>query len=222
MKLFAALSPLSSTRRTLLVGAFAIAGITLLQGCVPVMFAGVGAGALMAADRRTTGAYVDDEAIEQKISALIGQNFGNTNHVNATSYNRNVLLTGEVQDENVKAEAQRLASTVKNVRAVVNELVVGPSSSLSSRTNDTAITTNVKAKFVNNKVFSINHVKIVTEAGIVFLLGIVTQAEADKAAEIASTSKGVRKVVRVFEYIGESEAKVIDTRESTNSPLEAP
>ncbi|MCL2644538.1 MAG: BON domain-containing protein, partial [Betaproteobacteria bacterium] len=131
--------------------------------------------------------------------------------------------TGEVQDENVKAEVQRHASTVANVRAVVNELVVAPPSSFSSRTNDTAITTNVKTRFLANSAFSANHVKVVTEAGVVFLLGIVTRAEADAAAQTASTSKGVKKVVRVFEYIGEGEAKALDDRNINESiPPEAP
>ncbi|MCL2162380.1 MAG: BON domain-containing protein [Betaproteobacteria bacterium] len=197
---------LFSARRALLVSAFAIASLTLLQGCVPVMFAGFGAGALMVTDRRTSGTYVEDESIEWKVSDLIRKNFGSHNHVRATSYNRNVLLTGEVQDENVRAEAQRLAGTVANVRTVVNELVIGPASSFSSRSNDAAITSNVKARFVNNKVFSPTHVKVVTEAGVVFLLGIVSRTEGDHASEIASTSKGVKKVVRVFEFVDESEA----------------
>jgi len=219
------ITALFSARRALLVGAFAIAGVTLLQGCVPLIFVGVGAGALMAADRRTSGTYVDDESIEWKTSDLITKNFGSLNHVNVTSYNRNVLLTGEVQDENVRVEAERLAGTVTNVRTVVNELVVGPSSSLSSRSNDTAITTNVKTRFVNNKVFSPNHVKIVTEAGVVFLLGIVTRTEGEHASELARTSKGVKKVVRVFEYIDESQATSSRSSEdynNSNFPPEAP
>ncbi|MCL2875229.1 MAG: BON domain-containing protein [Betaproteobacteria bacterium] len=227
MKPYATLPPLFSVRRALLAGAFAIAGITLLQGCIPVMFAGVGAGALMVSDRRTTGTYVDDEAIEQKASNLISQNFGTANHVNVTSYNRNVLLTGEVQDEQVKAEVQRLTGTVANVNAVVNELNVGPPSSFSSRTSDTVITGRVKARFLNNGVFSPNHIKIVTEAGVVFLLGVVTHAEAEKATEIASTSdSSVKRVVRVFEYISEKDAKTRESRDDTNtdsnSPPEAP
>ncbi|MCL1824769.1 MAG: BON domain-containing protein [Betaproteobacteria bacterium] len=211
-------------RRALFVGALAIAGISLLQGCFPIMVAGVGATALAAADRRTTGTYVEDESLEWKVSNLIRQHFGSLNRVVVTSYNRNVLLVGQVQDENVRAEAQRLASTVSNVRAVVNELTIGPAISLSSRSNDTVITGNVKTRFLNNKVFSTNHVKVVTEAGVVFLLGIVTRTEGDQAAEIARTSKGVKKVVRVFEYIGEDEAQAIDTRnnENSDSPPEAP
>ena len=200
------MTALFSARRALLVSAFAIACVTLLQGCVPIIFAGVGAGALVATDRRTTGTYVDDESIEWKVSDLMRKNFGSYNHINVTSYNRNVLLTGEVQNENVHAEAERLAGTVKNVRTVVNELVIGPASSFASRSNDAAITANVKARFVNNKVFSPNHVKVITEAGVVFLLGVVTRTEGDHASEIARTSKGVRKVVRVFEFTGESGA----------------
>ena len=229
MKLCTTLSALLSARRALLIGAFAIAGVTLLQGCFPIFAAGVGATALMVSDRRTLGASVDDGAIERKVSNLVRKNYGTINRVNVTSYNRNVLLTGEVQDESVRTEVERLAGTVENVRAVINELVVGPPSTLSSRSGDSAITANVKARFVNNGVFMPNHVKVITEAGSVFLLGIVTSAEADRASEIASTSKGVTKVVRAFEIIGEKEAQAIDTRsaeESNNNsnsfPPEAP
>jgi osmotically-inducible protein OsmY len=223
MKLY--ITTLLCARRALLVGVLAIAGVTLLQGCFPIFAAGVGATALMAADRRTSGTYVDDESIEWKVADLIRKSFGTLNHVVVTSYNRNVLLTGEVQDEKVRAEAQRLAGTVENVRAVVNELVVGPPSTFSSRTSDTATTANIKARFLNNGVFTPNHVKIVTEAGVVFLLGIVTRAEGEEATQIASDSKGVKKVVRVFEFIGETEARAIDTRntsESSETPPEAP
>jgi len=211
-------------RGKLLASAFIVICAALLQACVPLIFAGVGAGALAAADRRSTGAYIEDESIELKTADLIRRHFGTINHVNATSYNRNVLLTGEVENEHVKAEVQRLASTVANTRAVVNELVIGPPSAFSARSNDTLITSNVKARFVNSKAFSANHVKVVTEAGIVFLLGIVTRDEGANAAEIASTSKGVRKVVRVFEYIGETEAQALDSRDTTenNFPPEAP
>jgi len=224
MKLYT--TSLLSARRTLLVGAFAIAGATLLQGCFPAMVAGVGATALVASDRRTAGTYVDDKPIEWKVSNLIRKSFGTLNHVNVTSYNRNVLLTGEVQDDSTRAEVERLAGTVEGVRTVYNEVVVGPPSSRSSRANDSAITTNTKARFLNNGVFLPNHIKVVTEAGTVFLLGIVTQAESDRATEIAGTSKGVNRVVRVFEYIGEDEAKAIDNRNTENNnngfPPEAP
>jgi osmotically-inducible protein OsmY len=215
MKFFKPSPARSPARRALLAGALAIAGATLLQGCVPLMFAGVGAGALMVTDRRTAGTYVDDESIEWKAANLIRKHFGTINHVNVTSYNRNVLLTGEVQDENASAEIQRLAGTVANVRGVANELVVTPPSSFQSRSNDAAITTGIKAKFVNNKVFVPNHVKVVTEAGVVFLLGIVTQAEAEHAEEITRNSKGVKNVVRVFEYIGENDARAAIRRDDS-------
>ncbi|MDR2092374.1 MAG: BON domain-containing protein [Azoarcus sp.] len=207
-------TPLFPLRRALLSGAFVLASIGLLQGCFPLVAAGIGAGAVMIADRRSTGTYVDDESIEWKIADLIRKNFGTLNHINATSYNRNVLLTGEVQNESVRAEVQRLASSITSVRSVVNELVVGPASSLTDRGNDGSITLNVKARFLNNGQFTFNHIKVVTEAGVVFLLGLVTRTEAEQAAEVARTSRGVKKVVKVFEYIGEGEAQRID---STNS-----
>ena len=216
-------SPVSRyARRALLAGALAAVCVPLLQSCVPLAVVGVGAGALLLADRRSSGAFVDDESIEWKISDLIRKNFGSINHVNATSYNRNVLLTGEVQNEQVRTEVQRLASSVPNVRTVVNELVVGLPSSLSSRSNDSMITTNVKSRFVGGG-FAPNHVKVVTEANVVFLLGIVTQAEGKRAADIARTSRGVRKVVKVFEYVAENDARVMESRnvENTNPP-EAP
>ncbi|MDR0703090.1 MAG: BON domain-containing protein [Azoarcus sp.] len=212
-------TPLFSIRRALLSGAFVLASISLLQGCFPLVAVGIGAGAVMIADRRSTGTYVDDETIEWKISDLIRKNFGTLNHVNATSYNRNVLLTGEVQNDDIRAEAQRLAGSVASVRSVVNELVVGPASSLGDRGNDGFITTNVKTRFLNNGQFTFNHIKVVTEAGVVFLLGLVTRTEAEQAAEVARTSRGVKKVVKVFEYIGESEARKID---NTNGERGAP
>jgi osmotically-inducible protein OsmY len=204
-------TPLFSIRRALLSGAFALAGISLLQGCFPLVAVGIGAGAVMIADRRTTGAYFDDEAIEWKVADALRKNFGTYNHINSTSYNRNVLLSGEVQNENVRADAQRLAGSITGVRAVVNELVVGPASSMANRSNDALITSNVKTRFLNNGQFTFNHIKVVTEAGVVFLLGLVTRSESEKAAEIASTSRGVKKVVKVFEYIGDGEANKIDS-----------
>ena len=209
---------LRHARRALLVGALAAVCVPLLQSCVPLVVVGFGAGALMVADRRSSGAIIDDESIEWKVADLIRKNFGTINHVNATSYNRNVLLTGEVQNEQVRAEIQRLASSVVNVRTVVNELVVGPPSSLSVRSNDSAITTNVKARLVGSGVAP-NHVKVLTEANVVFLLGIVTRTEGDQAAKTAHASQGVKEVVRVFEYVDENDPRVVKGRvENTNLP----
>ncbi|MDR3213718.1 MAG: BON domain-containing protein [Azoarcus sp.] len=211
-----------SVRRPLMLGAFVLASATLLQGCFPLVAVGIGAGAVMVADRRTSGSYVDDEAIEWKVADTVSKHFGSLNHINVTSYNRNVLLTGEVQNESTRTEMQRLAWSVANVRSVVNELVVGPPSSLGARSNDALTTSNVKTRFLNSGQFSFNHIKVVTEAGAVFLLGIVTHAEGNQAAEIARTSRGVTRVVKVFEYIGENAAKKLDNANSNRSNEPAP
>jgi osmotically-inducible protein OsmY len=207
-------------RRALLVGALAAVCVPLLQSCLPLAVVGIGAGALMVADRRSSGAIIDDESIEWKVADLIRKNFGTVNHVNATSYNRNVLLTGEVQSEHVRTEVQRLASSVANVRTVVNELVVGPPSSLSARGNDSLITTNVKTLFVGRN-FAPNHVKVLTEANVVFLLGIVTRAEGHRAVEIARTGQGVKNVITVFEFVNEDDPRVERTRPVENNLPEA-
>ncbi len=178
----------------------ALAAMPLLQSCFPLAVTGVGAAALMASDRRTTGTYVDDEGIELKaLGRLHGFTFA---HVNATSFNRRVLLTGEVPDEKVKKDVADAIRGIDNVRDVIDEVRVAGASSLASRGNDTLITSNVKARMINNGGFSPTHVKVVTEAGTVYLMGLVTHAEGDAAAEIARTTSGVSRVVKVFEYIG--------------------
>ncbi|MBN8441452.1 MAG: BON domain-containing protein [Thauera sp.] len=197
-------------RRTLLLGLLATATLPLLQGCFPVVATGVGAGAAMVSDRRTSGTYVEDEAIEWKAGSRISEHFGSNTHVNVTSYNRNVLLTGEVPNDNARAEVERLVAGVPNVKGTINELVVGPTSALTARGNDTLITSNVKARMVDAQTVPAHNVKVVTEANVVYLLGLVTRTEADAAAEVARTSQGVRKVVRVFEYISDEEARRLD------------
>lgn len=172
-----------------------------LQGCFPVVAAGAGAGVMMAQDRRTSGAYVEDEAIETKAFDRIGKQYKNNVHVNVTSFNRNVLISGEAPSEAVKAEIGKLVRGIENVRNVNNELVVSGVSSLTSRSSDTLITSDVKLRFMQDKRFDAGHVKVVTENGSVFLMGIVYRAEADAATEIASTTGGVQRVVRLFEYL---------------------
>lgn len=172
-----------------------------LQGCFPVVAAGVGASVLMAQDRRTSGAYVEDEAIETKATGRIGDLYKDNVHVNVTSFNRNVLISGEVPNENVKAEIGKLVATIENVRNVNNELVISGISSLTSRSSDSLVTSDVKLRFMQNKRFNADHVKVITENGTVFLMGIVKRAEADSATEIASTTGGVQRVVRLFEYL---------------------
>jgi len=172
-----------------------------LQGCFPVVAVGVGTGVMMAQDRRTSGAYIDDEAIEIKASDRIGKQYKDNVHVNVTSFNRNVLISGEVPSEAVKTEIGKLVFGVENVRNVSNELVVSGPSSLTSRGSDSLITSNVKLRFVEDKRFNASHVKVVTENGKVFLMGIVKRAEADAATEVASSTSGVQHVVRLFEYL---------------------
>jgi len=182
--------------------ASAVAAI-LLQGCVPVMIgAAVGGTAMVATDRRTTGTQVDDELIEDKIALNIRERFKGDFHVNVTSYSGIVLLTGEVPAETAKADIAELARTTPKVRAVQNELVVGAVTDLGSRSNDTLITSKVKTRFVEANKFQINHVKVVTERGVVYLMGVVRRDEGDAAAEIASTTSGAQRVVKVFEYVG--------------------
>lgn len=198
------------TRRTLLLGLGAVAALPLLQGCFPVVATGVSAGAAMVSDRRTSGTYVEDEAIEWKVSARIRERLGDTVHVNVTSYNRNVLLTGEAPSESVRGQLDAIVAGVEHVRGVINEVAIAPNSNLTARGNDTLITSNVKARFIDAGTVAAHNVKVVTEANVVFLLGIVTRSEADAAAEVARTSQGVRKVVRVFEYISDEDARRLD------------
>ncbi|NMF97833.1 BON domain-containing protein [Aromatoleum toluolicum] len=201
---------LQASRRTLILGLGAAATLPLLQGCFPLVAGGVGAGAAMVADRRTSGAYVEDEGIEWRTSSALRDRLGDAVHVNVTSFNRNVLLTGEAPSEAHRAEAERVAGSIANVKGIVNEIQVAGTSSLTSRGNDSLITSKVKARFVDSAQFSANHIKVVTEAGTVFLLGIVTRREADAATEVARRTDGVRKVVRVFEYITDQQARQLE------------
>jgi osmotically-inducible protein OsmY len=172
----------------------------LLQGCVGVAVVGAGSAAVSAMDRRTTGVQIEDERIELVASNRFGEKFGDKAHINITSYNRNVLLTGEVADAAARSEIEKIVRGVPNVRGITNDLQVGPLASMSSRASDAGTTGKVKARFVDAGKFNAVHVKVVTEASVVYLLGIVTEAEANDAVEVARTTGGVRKVVKVFEY----------------------
>ncbi|CAN4275217.1 OsmY Predicted periplasmic or secreted lipoprotein [Methylophilaceae bacterium] len=171
-----------------------------LSACVPVVVGGAAAGGAMVSDRRTSGIYVEDENIELKALKMIETSIGSTVHINVTSYNRNVLLTGEAPSAEVKSKAETMIKNITNIRGITNEIVVGEKSTISSRSNDAYLTTKVKTQFVTENKFSANFVKVVTENNVVYLLGIVTKPEADAAAEIASNTNGVSKVVKLFEY----------------------
>jgi len=172
-----------------------------VQGCLPVVAAGVGTGLMMAKDRRSNEAFIQDQKLELKISGLIDRDFHNVMHVNVTSFNHRVLLTGEVPEVYAKAELSKMIARINQVRGLENELIIATNESLGSRSKDSLITSNVKLRFLNNDYFNAEHVKVVTENGTVYLLGIVKRAEGKAAADIASTTKGVQRVVKLFEYM---------------------
>lgn len=187
-------------KRTLILLAILV---PVLSGCFGAAAVGVGAGALIYADRRQSETMMTDEGIEIRAGNRISEKFGDNTHVNVTSYNRTVLLTGEAPDAAAKAEIEKLVGGVANVKAISNELQIGAVSSLSNRSNDAYITSKVKARFVDANQFAANHVKVITENGVVYLMGLVYPKEASAAVEIARTTGGVQKVVRVMEVLAD-------------------
>lgn len=189
-----------SMKRTLnLLAAVALA--SQISACVPVVVGGAAAGGAIAADRRTSGVYIEDENIELKASKGIADALGDNAHVNITSYKGNVLLTGEVPNNEAKIKAEDITKATASVRNITNELAIGPKTSISSRANDAYLTSKIKAQFVSENRFQANYVKVVTENSAVYLLGYVSKSEADAAVEIARNTSGVTKVVKVFEYM---------------------
>ena len=185
----------------------ALAAATLLAGCAPIIVGtAVVGGAMVVTDRRTSGAQIDDEVIEAKASGRIGEALpGDNVRVNTTSYNRMVLLTGEVPTEADKTTVEQVVARIDNVVSVVNELTVGPPNSFNEKTKAAFVTTKVKASFVDAKDVFSNQIKVVTHRGVVYLMGRVTEREATRAAEIARGVSGVVKVVKVFEILSEAE-----------------
>lgn len=174
---------------------------TVLSGCAAVVIGGAAAAVAVAEDRRSSGVFVDDENIENRALVKVKSRFGNQVHVNITSYNRQVLVSGEATSEDVKRSVEEEVNTVPGIKRIFNELVVGPQAGVLSVSNDTRLTTIVKTRFIEANRFQPNHVKVVTENGVVFLLGIVKRNEADAATQLASTTSGVTRVVRLFEYL---------------------
>ncbi len=185
----------------------AVAGASLLAGCAPLVVGGAAVGALVAVDRRTSGTQLEDESIGLKVANAVRQELSDRVHLNVTSYNRRVLLTGEVASDADRSRITQLAQSQDNVKNVINDLAIGDASSLSQRTKDTVISGQVKASFVDAKDLQSSAVKVVTERGIVYLMGRVTAREAQRATDIARGVSGVVKVVRVFEEISEEELK---------------
>lgn len=199
-------------RRSLLAMVAALGVAT--SGCVPLLLGGAATGVLVATDRRTPGAQLDDQTFEIQGSQNISSALGGRAHVSVTSYNRQVLLTGEVPTEADRARAEAIMRQIENVRSVVNELQVGQNASWSSRSNDTYLTGKVKTALLAAKDISALPVKVLTERGAVYLMGIVTMREAQRASEVAAGVSGVQKVVRVFQIVSDAQLANIETQAS--------
>ncbi len=191
---------------SLLLGAAIVGG---LSACAPVMIGSAVMGSLVATDRRTAGAQLEDEGIELRAQSRLRENLGDRAHVNVTSYNRQVLLTGEVPNAQDRQLAEQLVTKVENVRGTVNELAVLGNTTLSQRSTDVLVTGRVRAGLVDAKDLYANAFKVVTERGTTYLMGRVTQREANRATEITRSTTGVQKVVRLLEIISEEELKAL-------------
>jgi osmotically-inducible protein OsmY len=186
----------------LLAVVFFLLPLPFLSGCALVAATGAaaGTGVAVSEDRRTAGTMVQDETIEFKSNRRIKEKFGRKVHVEVTSFNQRVLLTGEASSARVN-EIEDIVRAVEGVRDVTNKITVGEVRPLTARSQDALITSKVKARFVNEGIFQANHVKVVTEDGVVYLLGIVDREEAENAVKIAKSTSGVREVVQAFEYL---------------------
>ncbi|MGB7541787.1 MAG: BON domain-containing protein [Burkholderiales bacterium] len=182
--------------------ALLFAAAAALQGCIEAaVIGGAATTAYVMVDRRQPDVMLGDERVEIIASSRVGDMLKDQGHVNVTCYNYTALITGEVPTAQMKTEVEKIVSQVPQVKSVVNEIQVAGTSSLASRANDSYITSKVKGNFLSANKFSINRVKVVTEAGAVYLLGLVTREEADAATDIARGTGGAQKVVRVFEYV---------------------
>jgi len=197
---------MKTTLKTLTLVAAACGALASLSACAPLVVGGamVG-GALVAADRRTTGTQVEDQGIELKAATRIREAMGSRTRINVQSHNRVLLISGEVRNDEDKAEAERIASQVENVQRVVNEIQVGFLASLTQRSNDLVLAGKVKATLIDARDLQSNAFKVVADRGIVYLMGRVTEREANRATEVTRSVSGVRKVVRVFEILTEAE-----------------
>ena len=225
------MNPTTLNRTRRVVGT-ALAAATLaaaLSACAPLIVGGAVVGGMMAVDRRTAGTQIEDEGIELRAANRIREALGDRAHVNVTSYNRQALLTGEVATAQDRQAVEQMVSQVENVRSVVNDLAVMPPSTLSQRSTDTFITGKVRASLVDARDISANSFKVVTERNTVYLMGRVSQREANRATDIARGVTDVRKVVRVFEIVSEEElrrasaqlkAGILMAREKTSARCE--
>ena len=193
-----------------------------LSACAPLVMGGAVVGSLVATDRRTSGTQLEDEGIELRAANRIRDNLGERGHINVNSYNRRVLLTGEVPSAQDRQLVEQIVARVDNVQLVVNELAVLGTTSLTQRSSDTLVTGRIKAAMVDARDIFANAYKVVTERGTTYLMGRVTQREADRATEIARSTPGVQKVVRVFEIISEDELRNLLPKPAANETKASP
>jgi osmotically-inducible protein OsmY len=208
-------------KRIKLFALSAVLGGSLLSACAPLMVGSFVGTVLVASDRRTAGIQLEDETIERKASSAMSENFGSKVHVNINSFNRQVLLTGEVPSDVERAQVEQLVGKIANVRAVVNELGIGPASSFGDRSADTLLTTRVKASLVDSNDIFASSFYIVTERKTVYLMGRVTQREAARATDVVRGVSGVKRVVRVFDYITEEELKQLQPEKPKPEPTKS-
>lgn len=202
---------MQKTKLTLAAATLVVA-LPMLQACVPAMIVGGAAvGVMSASDRRSTGVQTDDETTEWKAAQRVPEKYKAFSHLNFTSYNRRVLITGEVPNEEAKAQIGEEVRQLEGVREVFNELNIAATSPLGNRTNDSYITSKLKARLVDSNQLSANHIKVVTENGVAYLMGIVNDREAKVAVAVARTTDGVRRVVTIMEVVSEGDTRRIDT-----------
>lgn len=189
------------------LGKLAVAGLAVLQlsSCAVVAVGGVAAGAAIMADRRTPGAQAIDKGIELEANNALAKKFGDNAHINVTSFNQKVLLTGEAKDADIKGEAGAYAKAMKNARSVFNELMIGPNSSYTSRANDSYLESKIKTQMIFTEQLPSNSMAIVAEGSSIYLMGILTQSEAELAKKIASNTSGVKDVYVYFDIISDAE-----------------
>ncbi|WP_298398378.1 BON domain-containing protein [uncultured Azonexus sp.] len=186
--------------------------VPTLQGCFPAVVAGAAVGVMSIHDRRTTGTQADDETTEWRARGRIPEQYKAQSRVNFTSYNRRLLITGEVPNEDAKSAIEAEARKLDGVREVYNELVIAPASTLPQRSNDSFIDSKVKARLVDSNQVSANHIKVVTERGATYLMGVVNEREAKVAISVARTTAGVRKVVNILEVLADDEIRRLDAQ----------
>lgn len=190
-------------KKTLSIWLMLIAILPALQGCFPIVATGVVGAGLVVADRRSSGIQLEDTEIELRASRAINQKYGDRVHIKTTSYNRVLLLVGEVPDAQARSDVGAIARQVENVNTVVNETTIAGNLSFSERSSDAYLTTKVRTRLFtdsNDRYWPVQ-ISITSEGGVVYLMGLLTHAEADAVADVASTTSGVQRVVKVFEYI---------------------